>query len=86
MFLVYLGVIFGYVVSKARKWLDPKKILTIVNMPTLKAPKNIQVFNGIAHFYYFIKNYAFIMAPVMKLLHKTKVFEWIAKCQECGRP
>jgi hypothetical protein len=55
-------------------------------MLALKTPKNMQVFNGMAQFYYFIKNFAFIMAPIRKLLHRTKVFKWIAKCQECARP
>jgi hypothetical protein len=41
MFLVYSRVIFGYVVSKAGKLPNPKKILTIVNMPASKTPKNI---------------------------------------------
>ncbi len=30
----------------------------------------------------FFKNFAFIMAFITKLLHKTKVFTWTAKCQE----
>ncbi len=51
MFLVYLGVILRYVVSKVGKLPNPKKILTIINMPTPKTPKDIQVFNGMAQFY-----------------------------------
>jgi hypothetical protein len=50
-------------------------------MPTPKMPKDIQAFNGMAQFYWcFIKNFAFIMAPIMKLLGKTKVFEGTIKC------
>jgi hypothetical protein len=80
-FLIYLGVILGYVVSKVEKLFDLKKISTIVNMPTPKTPKEIQVFNGMAQFYYcFIKNFAFIMAPITELLHKTKVFVWTTEC------
>jgi hypothetical protein len=48
MFLVYLGVILGNVVSKVGKITLFEKILTIMNMPTLKMPKGIQVFNGMA--------------------------------------
>jgi hypothetical protein len=48
MFLVYLGVILGYVVSKEGNLHESKNILAIVNMPTPKTPKNIQVFNGMA--------------------------------------
>jgi hypothetical protein len=54
-----------------------------VNMPTLKMPKDILVFNGMAQFYWcFIKNFAFIMVPITKLLHKIEVFAWTIKCQE----
>jgi hypothetical protein len=50
------------------KLLDPKKISTTINMPTLKTPTDIQVFNGRAQFYhYFIKDFAFIMASITKL-------------------
>jgi hypothetical protein len=48
MFLVYLGVILRYIVSKARKLHDLKKFLAIMNMPALKMPKDIHVFNGMA--------------------------------------
>jgi len=46
MFLVYFKVIQGYIVSKKRKLLDLKKIMTIVEMSSPKNPWNIQVFNG----------------------------------------
>ncbi len=45
MFLVYFGIILGYIVFKERKPLDPKKISAIVEMPPLKNLKHIQVFN-----------------------------------------
>jgi hypothetical protein len=41
MFLVYSGVILGYVVSKARKLPNPKNILAIVNMLAPKTIENI---------------------------------------------
>lgn len=41
MFLDYLGVILGYVVSKEGNLHESKNILAIVNMPTPKTPKNI---------------------------------------------
>jgi primosomal protein N' len=66
---MHSGVILGYMVSKEGKLPDPKKISAIVHMPTLKTPKDIQVFNGMAHYYQcFIKDCAFIMAPITKLL------------------
>jgi hypothetical protein len=30
----------------------------------------------------FIKDFAFIMAPITKLLWKIKAFEWMAQCQQ----
>ncbi len=54
-------------------------------MPMPKTPQENQVFNGMAQFYIcFIKNFAFVMAPITKLLKKTKVFEWIVECQITG--
>jgi hypothetical protein len=69
MFLMHSCVILGYVVSKEDKLLDLKKILTIVHMSTPKTPKDIHVFNGMAQYYKcFIKNFAFIMVSITKLL------------------
>jgi hypothetical protein len=46
-------------------------------MPTPKKPKDIHVFNGIAQYYWcFIKDFAFIMVPITKLLQKIEAFEW----------
>jgi hypothetical protein len=56
-------------VSKEGKLPYPKKILTIVHMLIPKTLNDIQVFNGMAHYYWcFIKDFAFIMAPITKLL------------------
>ncbi len=41
MFLVHLGIILGYVVSKESKLLNLKKFLAIIHMPTSKTPKDI---------------------------------------------
>jgi hypothetical protein len=46
MFLVYSGVILEYIVSKGGKLLDLKKISTIMNIPTLKMPKDIMFSMG----------------------------------------
>jgi hypothetical protein len=83
MFLVHLGIIMGYVVSKEGKLSDPKKFLAIAHMPMSKTLKDIQVFNRMAQYYMcFIKKFAFIIASITKLLWKTKAFEWTAKCQQ----
>jgi hypothetical protein len=69
MFLVHSCVILGYVVSKEGKLSYLKKFLVVVHMPTLKTPKDIQVFNGMAqHCRCFIKDFVLIMAPITKLL------------------
>ncbi len=81
MFLVFSGVILGYIMFKERRILDLKEITAIVNMPELKTPKDIQVFNNMAKFYhYFIHNFISIMALITKLLQKTQVFHWILEC------
>ncbi len=81
--MVYSGLILGFIVSKEGKILDLKKVQAIVNMPIPTNPQQIQVFNGMAQFYKcFIKNFAFIMAPITKLMRKIKPFIQTTKCQE----
>ncbi len=71
-FMIFLEMILGFIISKEGKLLDPKKIQAIVNIPPPKNPQQIQVFNGMALFYRcFIKNFATIMAHVVKLTKKT---------------
>ncbi len=71
-FMVFLGLILRFIISKEGKVLDPKKVQAIVNMLVLTNPQKIQVFNGMAEFYRcFIKNFAFLMAPITKLMKKT---------------
>ncbi len=38
VFMVFLGMILGFIISKEGKLLDPKKIQAIVNMPPPKNP------------------------------------------------
>ncbi len=81
--MVFLEMILGFIISKEGKLLDPKKIQAIVNIPPPKNPQQIQVFNGMAQFYRcFIKNFATIMAPVVKLTKKTQTFLQTKECQK----
>jgi hypothetical protein len=42
-FIVVLGMILGFIVSKEGKILDPKQIQKIVNMPIYESPKNSSI-------------------------------------------
>jgi len=73
--MVFSRMILGFTISKERKVLDPKKIQVIVNMPPPNNPQQIQVFNGMAQFYKcFIKILVAILALIIKLTKKTKIF------------
>ncbi len=51
------------------KLLNLKNVEMIVKMPMPKNPHDIQIFNGLGQFYRcFVKNIAFIMAPITKLM------------------
>jgi hypothetical protein len=64
------------------KTLYPKKIEALIKMLVPKTPQEIQIFNGMANFYRcFIGNFAFVMAPITKLLKKVEVFELTFECQ-----
>ncbi len=82
-FMVFSRLILGFIVSKKGIILDLKKVQAIINMLVPTNPQQIQVFNGMVQFYKcFIKNFAFIMALITKLMRKTKPFIWTIECQE----
>jgi hypothetical protein len=82
-FMVILGMILCFIVSKEGKLLDPKKVKTIVKMPVQKNSHDIQVINNLAQFYQcFVKKIAFIMAPITIIMWKSKKFIWTQKCQD----
>jgi hypothetical protein len=49
--MVCSGTILGYIVSKEGKTPNPKKIEALVKMPIPKTAQEIEIFNGMAHFY-----------------------------------
>ncbi len=72
-FMVFLRMILLFIISKEGKLLDSKKVEAIVEMPMPKNLHDIQVFNGLAQFYWcFVKKIAFIMAPIIKLMCKLE--------------
>jgi len=76
-YMVFSGMILGFIVSKEVKLPYPKKIQAIVNMPPPKNPQQIQVFNGMTQFYKcFIKDFVVNMALITKLTKETKNFLW----------
>jgi hypothetical protein len=76
-------MILSFIVSKEGKLPDPKKVEAIVKMFVPKSLHDIQVFNNLAQFYQcFVKNFVFIMAPIIKLMRKSKEFIWTQKCQD----
>jgi hypothetical protein len=63
--MVFLGMILGFIVSMEGKLLYPKNIQVIEYLPPPKNLQQIQVFNGMTHFYKcFIKIFVAIMAPI----------------------
>jgi hypothetical protein len=80
-FMVFSRTILRFRVQK-RQVMDLKKVEALINMPIHTTLQEIQVFNEMAQFYKgFIKNFASIMSPIIKLFKKSKVFEWTRKCQ-----
>jgi len=47
-FIIFSRLILGFIVSKERKFPNPKKVQVIVNMLVPINPQQIQVFNGMA--------------------------------------
>jgi len=84
MFHVHWRVILGY--AYPRLTIGFKKNSTIVHMFTLKTLKDIQVFNGMAQYYRcFIKDFAFNMSPITKLLQKAKAFNGQQSANKLGK-
>jgi hypothetical protein len=71
--MAFSRIILGFIVFLKGKLPNLEKIQAIVEMHVPTNSQQIQVFNGMAQFYKcFIKNFAFIMAPITKLMRKTK--------------
>lgn len=80
LFVVASGMILGSVVSKEGKFLDPKEIQAILDMPTSTDAHVIQMFSGLAVFNRsFIHNYVKIMAPTTKLTRTSKIVSVVSR-------
>lgn len=83
LFLMFSGLILGYLVSKDGKFLDPKKIKVVQHMKQPKIPHDIQVFNGLAQFDpCFIWDYVGIIELITQLIWKSVEFIWSDRCRQ----
>jgi hypothetical protein len=72
----------GHVISVGGVSVDPGEVKDVLNWAPPTTTSEIQSFLELAGYYRrFIKDFSKISKPMMKLLEKNKVFEWIAKCQ-----
>ena len=63
--------------------MEPTKIAAIIHMEPPCNVKQLRATLGHTRYYRrFIRNYATIIAPMEKLLRKTKEFIWTMDCQE----
>jgi hypothetical protein len=77
------GILLGHIVCKQGLQVDPTKIAVIVNLPTSKSVSHIRETLGHTGYYRkFIKGYAQITAPMVKLLKKDTRFQWNEDCQQ----
>jgi hypothetical protein len=72
----------GHVISVGGVSVDPGEVKDVLNWAPPTTTSEIQSFLELAGYYRrFIKDFSKISKPMMKLLEKNKVFQWIAKCQ-----
>ncbi len=80
-FMVFLGTIIGFIISKEGKVMDPKKVEAWVNMPPL-LPLGDPRFQWAQFYKCLIKKHCFYyMSPITKLFKKFEIFEWTIRCE-----
>lgn len=73
----------GLIITTEGVKMDPAKVDTIVNWPTLINVKDVQSFLGFANFYRrFIYGYSKLAAPLTNLTKKDVPFIWSPECQK----
>jgi hypothetical protein len=73
----------GHVISKEGVAIDPDKIRSIMEWPTLKEISDIRSFMGLAGYYRrFIKGFSKSGYPINALHKKGAKFTWTQECEE----
>jgi hypothetical protein len=77
---MFSGTILGFIVSNEDKVMDPNKVEALINMLVPITPHEIQVLKGILKVFHQKLCFHHVTYHV-KLLKKTRIFEWTEKCQ-----
>jgi len=71
----------GHVVSREGISVDPSKVQTVKDWPTLKSAMEIRSFLGLPGYYQrFVQDFSRIAGPLTKLTQKGEKYVWTAKC------
>jgi hypothetical protein len=71
----------GHVISAGGDSVDPGKVRDVLNWMPPTNVSEIRSFLRLAGYYrWFIKDFSKIAKPMMKLLEKSKAFEWTKEC------
>jgi hypothetical protein len=71
----------GHVISARGDSVDPGKVRDVLNWMPPTNVSEIRSFLRLAGYYrWFIKDFSKIAKPMMKLLEKSKAFEWTKEC------
>ena len=72
----------GHIISTEGVYMNPSKIIVIVNWEPPRNVMEIRSFLGLArHYQRFIQDFSIIASPLTKLLRKNVNFEWTSNYQ-----
>ena len=72
----------GHLVSEEGVATDLSKTAKVASWPTPTSCRQVQQFLGIANYYRrFVKNFAIIATPLIRLTEKNCIFHWSNECQ-----
>lgn len=73
----------GHIISAKGIRTDEAKTLAIKEYPEPKSTKQVRSFLGLASYYRrFVKNFSVVAAPLHRLTHKGRKFQWTKECKE----